>query len=94
MSYSTGSSVVTSLSAISFISDNAEYSVVVLPEPVGPVTSTMPFGRLMIRRKFSLVVSSMPTLSSDKFTTERSKIRMTTLSPNIVGKTLTRRSIG
>ena len=44
MSYSTGSSVVISLSSMLLSSLSAEYSVVVLPEPVGPVTSTMPFG--------------------------------------------------
>ena len=31
-----------------FSSFSAAYSVVVLPEPVGPVTRKMPFGRLMI----------------------------------------------
>ena len=30
--------------SIVLIFDSAEYSVVVLPEPVGPVTSTMPYG--------------------------------------------------
>ena len=32
------------LTSIVFTFDSAEYSVVVLPEPVGPVTSTMPYG--------------------------------------------------
>ena len=40
--YSTGSSMVTILSLRRLISVSAAYSVVVLPLPVGPVTSTMP----------------------------------------------------
>ena len=40
--YSTGSSMVISLSSSLLISFSAAYSVVVLPDPVGPVTSTMP----------------------------------------------------
>ena len=36
----------------------------------------------------------MPTLARSSDTTERSSTRMTTLSPNIVGSTLTRRSTG
>ena len=40
--YSTGSSIVMILSSSLLISERAAYSVVVLPEPVGPVTSTMP----------------------------------------------------
>jgi hypothetical protein len=40
--YSTGSSMVMILSSTVLISDRQAYSVVVLPEPVGPVTSTMP----------------------------------------------------
>ncbi len=50
MPYSTGSSVVMILSSILFNSLSAAYSVVVFPEPVGPVTSTMPLGRLMTLR--------------------------------------------
>ena len=40
--YSTGSSTVTILRSMVFNSLSAAYSVVVLPLPVGPVTSTMP----------------------------------------------------
>ena len=47
MLYSTGSSVVMILSSILFSSLRAAYSVVVFPEPVGPVTSTMPLGLLI-----------------------------------------------
>jgi hypothetical protein len=41
-SFMTGSSIVTILSSTVLISASAAYSVVVLPEPVGPVTSTIP----------------------------------------------------
>src|SRR2546425_4578983 len=40
--YSTGSSAVMMVTSIVLIRVSAEYSVVVFPEPVGPVTSTMP----------------------------------------------------
>ena len=43
-SYSIGSSTVIIFSVAESRRDNAAYSVVVLPEPVGPVTSTMPCG--------------------------------------------------
>ncbi len=46
-SYSTGSSAVSSFDSIRLMRPRAEYSVVVLPEPVGPVTSTMPLGLRM-----------------------------------------------
>ncbi len=39
---STGFSAVMTLTPMSFSSVSAEYSVVVFPQPVGPVTSTMP----------------------------------------------------
>ena len=44
---SIGSSIVVTLTSREAITLSAEYSVVVLPEPVGPVTRTMPCGRLM-----------------------------------------------
>ena len=52
--YSTGSSRVMMLTVSSFRCINIEYSVVVLPLPVGPVTSRMPSGRAsMMRRRSS-----------------------------------------
>ena len=42
--YSTGSSTVMMLTSGLLISVSVAYSVVDLPEPVGPVTSTMPCG--------------------------------------------------
>ena len=53
MSYSTGSSAVRIFVCGSFNSDNAAYKVVVLPDPVGPVTTTIPFGRRMMSVIFS-----------------------------------------
>jgi len=52
MSYSTGSSAVSSLFSRVFRRRRAEYSVVVLPEPVGPVTTTMPLGLSMSSQKY------------------------------------------
>ena len=40
--YSTGSSAVITFTSGVLMRDRAEYRVVVLPEPVGPVTSTIP----------------------------------------------------
>ena len=48
-SYSTGSSTVSTLVVLVSTRPKDAYSVVVLPEPVGPVTSTMPCGCWMSR---------------------------------------------
>ena len=66
----------------------------VFPEPVGPVTMTMPLGLLMSWRTIDRSSSRMPSFSRLRLTLLRSSTRMTTDSPNMVGKTLTRRSIG
>ena len=50
-SYSIGSSMVRMFLSGALISERAEYSVVVLPDPVGPQTITMPWGRRIRRRK-------------------------------------------
>ncbi len=42
--YSTGSSIVTTLMSSLLIALNVAYKVVVLPEPVGPAQITMPYG--------------------------------------------------
>ena len=44
MSYSTGSSTVSSFESIVLIRRRQEYSVVVLPQPVGPVLMKIPLG--------------------------------------------------
>ena len=58
-----------------------EYKVVVLPEPVGPVTSTMPWGESMILRQTSSVSEWKPRLSSSTLMLLVSRIRMTVFSP-------------
>ena len=51
--YSTGSSTVRMLRSVLPRYASAEYSVVVLPAPVGPVTSTMPRDLLRMSRNSS-----------------------------------------
>ena len=95
MSYSTGSSVVISLSSIEFSSFNAPYNVVVLPQPVGPSPACNAIGLaddLAERMKNPLGHAHDVQIEHDH--AERSRIRMTTLSPNMVGSTATRRSTG
>ncbi len=50
--YSTGSSMVTILSDPVCVSEIAAYKVVVLPLPVGPVTSSIPYGSELRRRSW------------------------------------------
>ena len=72
---------------------SAEYSVVVLPEPVGPVTSTMPYGFWIAFLKSSSCLSSKPSLVMSSCRFALSRRRMTIFSPNSVGRTETRKSI-
>ena len=71
---------------------SAEYSVEVLPEPVGPVTSTMPYGLVMLRLNFSRLLDSKPScvMSSRRFSLSSS--RRTSFSPKMVGSVDTRKS--
>jgi hypothetical protein len=71
---------------------------VVLPEPVGPVTSTMPYGSRMKRRKCASSLSSKPSTSSrseancfDRLSLSR--MRITASSPCTDGMIETRKSI-
>ena len=75
------------------IFDNAEYSVVVLPEPVGPVTSTIPYGFEMASISSRSARGSIPNFSRSSVRLPLSRIRSTTFSPNSVGSTLTRKSM-
>src|SRR5262249_135125 len=59
--------------------------VVVLPEPVGPVTSRMPWGRRINRPKASAVSGPKPSRSNGTNTDERSRRRITMDSPWMVG---------
>ncbi len=94
MSYSTGSSAVKIFTSGLFNSARAAYSVVVFPEPVGPVLTMMPLGLRMSWRKATRSSSRMPMRSRSRDTLARSSTRMTMLSPNMVGSTDTRRSTG
>ena len=75
------------------ILESAEYSVVVLPEPVGPVTSTMPYGFEIASINSRSARGSIPNFSSSRVRLPLSRIRSTTFSPNSVGSTDTRKSI-
>ena len=83
--YSIGSSTVLMLMPSPRRSRMAEYIVVVLPLPVGPVIRTIPCGwkmrlRTMSRTRGSPMIRSSPISDAD-----RSSTRMTTFSPNRVG---------
>ena len=89
---STGSSAVIMLVSVVFRLCSAEYRVEVLPDPVGPVTSTMPYGLLMLRLNLSRLFDSKPScvISRRRFSLSRS--RSTSFSPKIVGSVETRKS--
>ena len=91
--YSTGSSAVMMLVSPLLIFDSAEYSVVVLPEPVGPVTRTMPYGFEIASISSRSARGSIPNFSRSRVRLPLSRIRSTTFSPNSVGSTLTRKSM-
>ncbi len=71
---------------------NAEYSVVVFPEPVGPVTSTIPYGFCTASIRSASARGSMPNFSRSSVRLPLSRIRRTTFSPNSVGSVETRKS--
>ena len=71
----------------------AEYSVLVLPLPVGPVTSTMPQGFEMADSNFASDWVSKPSLVMSSISFSRSSRRSTIFSPNSVGRHETRKSI-
>ncbi len=73
---------------------SAAYSVVVLPLPVGPVTSRMPCGRWINWSTRSSVVSSMPSSDRSSRPACLSSRRSTTRSPWPAGIVDTRTSTG
>ena len=81
-----------SLESIVLTRAKQEYSVVVLPEPVGPVTTKIPFGRRMTSVTKSKTYLGKPSDSISRLIALRSSTRNTTDSPNAVGKVLTRKS--
>jgi hypothetical protein len=93
-SYSIGSSTVITLTVEASIRFSAEYSVVLLPEPVGPVTSTMPCGWCTSRSKVASVCGDMPSLPRSSRPASFSSSRSTARSPCPVGSVETRTSTG
>ena len=73
-------------------SPNVAYNVVDLPEPVGPVTNTMPYGRLYALENTSKLRSLKFRSSTLRLPEGVLKIRMTIFSPHTVGNAATRRS--
>ena len=67
--------------------------MVVLPLPVGPVTSTSPWGRCTCARKRSSISPGMPSWSSFRMAEPWSRSRITTDSPVCVGMVARRTSI-
>ena len=71
----------------------AEYSVLVLPLPVGPVTSTSPQGRRIASSKRFSDSASNPSPVMSSISLLRSSSRSTIFSPCRVGRQETRKSI-
>ena len=69
------------LTSVWFNSDRAAYKVVVFPEPVGPVTRKIPFGRSMMDSKRSKSSPSKPRAWRLTRLSSLSRIRMTRDSP-------------
>ena len=92
--YSTGSSMVTTLRVGSLISLRVAYSVVVLPDPVGPVHSTMPSGALATPRNGSTTSLRMPRSRRLIRLRVVSSSRSTTFSPWMVPTMEARMSMG
>ena len=64
----------------------------VLPLPVGPVTSTIPLGRSIIRESSASGPGASPSSDVPRSALDLSSTRRTTFSPWMVGKVETRRS--
>ncbi len=82
---SIGSSIVHTLTAGVASCFKVEYSVVVLPEPVGPVTRMMPFGLPDIPFQRDSSSTLKPRSVKLRTSTSGSKIRITSFSPKAVG---------
>src|SRR5579863_5113988 len=90
--YSTGSSTVMILTEGFFSLWRQEYKVVLLPEPVGPVTRIIPWGCDTICQRFSETSSGIPNEVKEVKGAFDSSNRITTFSPYCVGRAETRRS--
>jgi hypothetical protein len=71
---------------------SSEYSVVVLPLPVGPVARMMPWGRATMSVTRGRSTGEKPRLARLCTAELRSRMRITTFSPLIVGRVEMRRS--
>ena len=91
--YSMGSSTVRMLREWLFSSCNPAYSVVLLPEPVGPVTRKMPCGLCNSWRNCAVSSRLKPRRSSVRRAWFLSSSRSTTRSPQAEGMVETRTSI-
>ena len=91
-SYSIGSSTVMMLLRPASSRPSAAYSVVVLPEPVGPVTRMIPCGWPISCSKRASVPPCMPTASSVSLLSVLSNRRNTARSPCAEGSVETRTS--
>ena len=72
---------------------SAEYKVVVLPEPVGPVIRIMPWLAADNATSRSMMSGRKPSASSGTSAERLSRMRRTTFSPKAVGIVETRRPI-
>ena len=88
--YSIGSSTVRIFRLLSLICDKPTYKVVVLPEPVGPVTNMIPCGRARILLIASRSRSEVPRCLRDNLPAFLSSKRKTIRSPLADGMVETR----
>ena len=93
-SYSIGSSTVRMFVVVALSIDSAAYRVVVLPEPVGPVTSTMPCGCVIRPSNCFSMGALMPRCCRSRRPASLSSKRNTARSPCPVGRVETRTSTG
>ena len=73
---------------------SAAYKVDVLPDPVGPVTKSSPWGRSLKASKSFCTKGGIPICSRSCTAGVRRRRRITTFSPRCVGKVETRMSMG
>ena len=93
--FSTGSSTVTTLIFFLMMRLSTAYRVVVLPLPVGPVTSTIPWGTLRIRSNISRCASVIPRrlTSISELSLSLPNSLKTTFSPKTEGRVEILRSV-